>query len=150
MMCRFNIKSEIATDTTTNLMWCRFALGQTWQNGTVAGNLLTFDWQSACGQDGLFNNSQNGYSNNTGYSDWRLPTQDELKGLMDMSSSNPGNLVDPNVFPSNNHNTFWSSTPNPQGSCGGWCVFFGDLSISNGNNNFDYAVQLVRDFQHMD
>jgi hypothetical protein len=142
-MCKFIIDTSndcLVTDKITGLIWCRFGLGQRWQNNAVTGTLKMFERPIALNQPGLFNNSQNGYVNNTGYYNWRMPTCDELKGLIDLSQGNPGTLVDPTIFPSNNGYTFWASNEQAPD-----VVFFGQHLASNGDSDFWYAVQLVRD-----
>jgi hypothetical protein len=67
----------IVIDTTNNLMWCRFLVGQDWQDGEVSGEAKKTDWKAACDSVEQFN-SQGGYA---GYTDWRLPTDDERNNV---------------------------------------------------------------------
>jgi hypothetical protein len=71
-------------DTVTGLQWVRCSLGQTWQARTQT------DRQTCNGEAGEFNhndaidlpelmNEAGGYA---GYTDWRLPTIEELRTLV--------------------------------------------------------------------
>lgn len=132
----FIVEDGIATDSTTNLMWCRFVLGQTWQNGKATGDAKLIDWAQTFEVIQNFN-QHGGYA---GIFDWRLPTIEELKTLID---KHEGNYIDIDVF-SNNINSTWSSTPHNNGSCNAWAMNFNDghdISVFMG---VGCAVRLVR------
>ncbi len=71
------------TDSTTGLMWMRCLIGQTWQDGQCKGAAATYNW-------GVANQlvSQSAFSDGN-YSDWRLPTIDELNSLVFCKSGLP-------------------------------------------------------------
>ncbi|MDP3009569.1 MAG: DUF1566 domain-containing protein, partial [Methylococcales bacterium] len=123
-----------ALDTKTGLTWCRFAHGQTWQNGTVSGDSIKVDWDSAFEVAKLFNR-QGGYA---GHTDWRLPTIAELVTLINESNHYGINTA---VF-INTYNYFWSSSK--YDSYYAWCLNFsyGKHDWLGKSNN--YAVRLVR------
>jgi hypothetical protein len=79
-----------------------------------------------------------------GASDWRLPTKDELLGIVKLGASYPA--IDTTYFPNTQHYWFWSSSPYAfaLGSNFAWGVSFGSGN-SNGNGKYygDY-VRLVR------
>jgi hypothetical protein len=105
---RFIIEECFAIDTQTNLVWMRPALGQDWDNEIVVGDALYVDWETAVLSVDEINNvfSDLGFHN-----DWRLPTVDELKTLIDFNKGTEANYIDADVFP-NNGMYFWtSSTP---------------------------------------
>lgn len=142
---KFIVQDGIATDTETGLTWLRFAHGQTWQNGTAVGGARQVDWQMAFYEARDFNR-QGGYAD---YTDWRLPTIDELKTLINRIKGKKSNYIDADVFP-NNDRSFWSSSPYAVGYSGdtseAWTVgfrrFFGDSrGINKGRGN---AVRFVR------
>lgn len=87
-------------DTKTGLMWCRYSIGQQWKNGTVVGDAKKMVWKEANKTPALFN-KQDACG---GFTDWRLPTIDELPIIKDKSKAI---YMDANVFP-NNGERFWS------------------------------------------
>jgi hypothetical protein len=136
---KFTVQDGIADDTETGLMWLRFAHGQTWKNGTTVGDATNVNWNKAIKIAKQFN-QQGGYA---GHSDWRLPTIDELKTLIDRVKGESGNSIDKDVFPKNAP-WFWSSSLY-SGSSFNACF----VDFSNGYGNCDSkgsrgAVRLVR------
>ncbi len=135
---KFIVQDGVATDTETDLMWCRFAHGQVWQNGTAVGDAEPVKWLTAFDVAKRLN-QQGGYA---GYTDWRLPTIDELKTLIDKKLAN---YINVGVFP-NNTVWFWSSSPiNGSYSQFAWAVNF---KYGNCNNTSNGAVRLVRGGVH--
>ena len=138
---RFDLQvAGIAIGHETKLMWCRFLHGQEWQNGKVVGQAIKVNWEVAFEVAKTFNQN-GGYA---GYTDWRLPTIDELVTLVDRVKGNFGNYIDSDVFPKNNGGWAWSSSPRAYDSSNAWVVNF-----SNGNDGYDsrsssYVVRLVR------
>jgi hypothetical protein len=144
----------IAIDNRTGLMWLRFALGQEWKNGIAEGKEETFTWGAACYVVAKHFNENGGYG---GFTDWRLPTIDELKTLIDEEKGKEENYIDADVFP-NNCGWFWSSTSKegywttnfwgdikdyifPDES---WVVSFWRAGAFCDKNNSSHAVRLVR------
>ena len=68
-----------ALDTVTGLMWMRCLVGQTWDGKTCNGIAGHYTWDEAMKQKTTF----------AGYSDWRLPTIEELRTLIYCSSGKP-------------------------------------------------------------
>ncbi len=76
---RYIINNDAAVlDKKTGLIWMRCALGQTWNGITCVGKAKRMDWQTACQQIG------DGFA---GYDDWRIPTLEELKTLVDKNQT---------------------------------------------------------------
>jgi ankyrin repeat protein len=73
-------------DVRTGLMWMRCAVGQTWIENRCIGNPELLPWNRAT----LLSISAGGFS------DWRLPTLIELKGLIDRQYGRPA--IEPSVF----------------------------------------------------
>lgn len=83
-----------------------------------------------------------------GAKDWRMPTIDELKGLLTKTSqtNQPQNeklYIDPIYFPNTKY-WFWSSSPNANGSGNAWIVGFGYGDADDGVKNYYNNVRLVR------
>ena len=57
-----------------------------------------------------------------GAKDWRLPTLDELRGIVDYSRYDPA--IDTNYFPNTQSSLYWSASPNAYYSGNAWFVSF--------------------------
>lgn len=68
-----------AKDIETGLMWMRCSVGQEWDGKTCTGEAKEFTWEAA----------QEARVNFAGYSDWRMPTVDELRTLIYCSNGKP-------------------------------------------------------------
>ena len=77
---QFTVNGGIATDPKNGLTWLRFALGQEWYDDLNQGRLARYTWREAFTETETFNR-QGGYD---GHTDWRLPTIEELKTLIDL------------------------------------------------------------------
>lgn len=154
---RYRINGDLVTDTKTGLMWMRCSLGQKWDGSTCQGDATTYTWKKAI-------DSANNFSF-AGYSDWRLPTVQELKTLVYCSGGQPtewneaissgeydGCIVTYNsptivqeVFPNTPATWEWSSTPNDTDTNHAWAVNFGKGSAPrNGDKTGAVPVRLVR------
>jgi len=109
------------TDTSTGLMW---------QQATAPG---TYTWDQAisyCGSLSL-----------AGYTDWWLPTIDELKSLVD-TRYRP--TIDPTYFPDTAASWYWSSTTHVSNTNYAWNVYFDFGYVSYPNKNYAGYVRAVR------
>ncbi|MFM8330782.1 MAG: DUF1566 domain-containing protein [Candidatus Methylumidiphilus sp.] len=102
---KYKVKGGLAIDSETGLMWLRFAVGQRWENGAVQGQA-----KEVCEKPYMVAQSFNnvGYG---GYNDWRLPTSDELKTLLDYCEGDKIReiqFINNKVFPVNPYR-IWSS-----------------------------------------
>lgn len=86
------------TDTRTGLSWMRCSVGQTWDGSTCIGKAGSYKWVDA-------NNLAIKYA---GRNDWRLPSLDELDGILDRSRKGPA--INISTFPGTPSAYFWSST----------------------------------------
>ncbi|RWX48208.1 SH3 domain-containing protein [Candidatus Electrothrix aarhusensis] len=135
------------TDTKTGLMWKRCSEGLSGKN-CEKGKAEEYTWNDAVKR---FKNVD--YA---GYSDWRLPTIDELKSLVycskgvkdkDDGECNDGSerpTINQQVFP-NTSLWYWSGSPYAGASDLAWYVnlFYGGYSNYVGRDA-NYAVRLVR------
>jgi hypothetical protein len=86
-----------------------------------------------------------------GKKDWRMPTIDELKGLLASRSTinqslNDNLSIEVDYFPNTNDDYYWSSSPDAYGSRYAWYVYFNDFNgYSHGSNkSVNSFVRLVR------
>ena len=130
----------IATDTETGLVWCRFALGQVWRSHHVHGDANVYAWSDILDAAQTFNR-QGGFA---GFSDWRVPSINELKTLLDRSQPNTGqHFIENQVFLNNPH-WIWSSSVYAGYGGGSWFINFSDGMAINESQSFHRAVRLVR------
>jgi hypothetical protein len=122
---KFTIKNDdVAVDNITNLMWSRKTLGKmTWQGAVDYCKNLKLG----------------------GYSDWRLPTLEELKTLIKKGSPSPA--INTKVFPDTESSYYWSSITDDHRADYAWCVSFlggrlGGLGIPK--KSVDFYVRAVR------
>ena len=59
-----------------------------------------------------------------GYSDWRLPTPEELEGLLDSSVPVPGPRIPRSAFPGAKAGRYWTGTAYAPDSSKAWAVDF--------------------------
>jgi PKD repeat protein len=78
-----------------------------------------------------------------GATDWRLPTADELQGLVDYGVAYPGPTIDATWFPNTQGNAFWSSSPYVGYANVAWFVSFGSGYVDYDGRGAGY-VRLVR------
>jgi hypothetical protein len=83
-------------------------------------------------------------TNLCGFSDWRLPSADELQSIVDYGVAYPGPTIDAAWFPNTQCNVFWSASPNVGYSNYAWYVNFSDGDVSYLDRYYSYYVRLVR------
>ena len=76
-----------------------------------------------------------------GYTDWRLPTKDELLGVV---ASGGSTRIDTTWFPNTLAYYYWTSSPYVGYSSYAWNVYFSDGNVSSNYRGYGFAVRLVR------
>ena len=123
---RYRINGDgTVTDTSTKLMW---------KQAPEAGKYHWDEAMATFGKNVSF----------AGYNDWRMPTIDELKSLID-DSYHP--TIRPVAFPNTPATVFWSASPDVDGGYSAWYVnfYYGYDGWYNKDNAFQ--VRLVRSGQ---
>jgi len=124
-------------DTKTSLHWMRFSLGQTWNGKVNLTEAKRYNWQEALDAVDNFNHT-GGFA---GYQDWRVPTIDELKTLVER---NKKPSINHNLFPATPLSMFWSSSTAANVKHSAWAVYFyGGSAYWYGKTSY-YYVRLVR------
>lgn len=128
------------SDAQTGLMWKKCAEGYG-NNSCSSGNPLTFSTAT-----GVVNRlSSANQSNDKGYSDWRVPTRNELASLVNRSLASPA--VIGSVFPNNGLVAYISANTNANDPLTQvWSVDFvdGDVKISRLDGSRLFYLRLVR------
>lgn len=88
----------------TGLQWSRCALGQSWSAGTCTGAATVFYWDEAREAIDRINAS----GELAGWSDWRMPTVEELATLIEKCRETPA--INTEIFPNTPWSGFWTST----------------------------------------
>ncbi|MCI5151078.1 MAG: DUF1566 domain-containing protein, partial [Candidatus Electrothrix sp. MAN1_4] len=132
------------TDTQTGLMWKRCSEGLSGEN-CEDGKVESYKWDDAVKR---FKNVA--YA---GFTDWRMPTIDELKTLVYCSKGKKGvwcmdgserPTINQQAFPNTEEYYYWSGSPGAYGSDYAWNVYF-SLGYSGSHYRYNsYAVRLVR------
>lgn len=80
-----------------------------------------------------------------GKTDWRLPTVDELQGIVDYGHPLPGPAIDTGFFPHASNALHWTATSQARSAVRGWGVYFDDGRVfGDDDRDRPSAVRLVR------
>ncbi|NTV13167.1 MAG: DUF1566 domain-containing protein [Desulfobulbaceae bacterium] len=114
-------------------------------NGTVTDNITALMWQAQdAGQVSTWEEANS--SCNTlalaGYTDWRLPTIDELVALVNFDRHDPA--VDPALFPETAAAPYWSATSPGEAPSDAWTVSFADGATAPVAKELANLVRCVR------
>ncbi len=77
-----------------------------------------------------------------GYDDWRMPSREELRSVVDYEKSGPA--ISTNFFPDTNPSRYWSATAYASNTSYAWCVLFSNGDDSNYRKSGSLNVRAVR------
>ena len=80
-----------------------------------------------------------------GYTDWRLPTQEELEGIIDYANFNPA--IDDSSFSYTDSELYWSSLTKQNTPQTAWIVYFQYGSVYDVTKNQAHHVRCVREIK---
>lgn len=127
--------------------------GLIWENKTADGSLHDQNRLfTHLATDGIQHDNDAAYyvaSINTqglcGATDWRLPSANELQGIVDYGISYPGPTIDSRFFPGTTNDKYWTSTSQNGDALQAWVVTFDDGRLFRDNRDQSFRVRLVRD-----
>lgn len=93
----------------TGLQWSRCAIGQSFEAGRCRGAATVFYWDEA--RDAVDQLNRTGEL--AGHTDWRLPTVEELRSIVEECRETPS--INPEIFPDTPWSGFWTATLHDDG-----------------------------------
>jgi hypothetical protein len=132
--------TECVRDDITGLMW----EGKTASGMRAGANGYTNYGDGRAGDASAYVASVNA-SGVCGFSDWRLPTADELQSVVDYSVAYSGPTIAAGWFPNTpSLSWYWSSSPYVGSTSSAWGVYFNYGGVSNDGRGGNNQVRLVR------
>jgi hypothetical protein len=129
---RFTVSADgqEVTDSTTQLTWRRCAEGLAWNGKTCAGKLAKYKYGAA-------KTAASGVGKG-----WRIPSRDELVGLVDMNRKKP--RIDPVAFPGTPSLPFWATKEGSTDDLNAWLVSFANGKVRGNLGEAKFPLRLVR------
>ncbi|SJM90391.1 DUF1566 domain-containing protein [Crenothrix polyspora] len=143
---RYQVKDGLVKDVKAGLMWMRCSVGQKWDGSRCQGEANRYTWEKVMQTPTHFSFA--------GYKDWRVPSHNELKSLVNCSSGQVNRLdkwhnqcggdyasptISQTAFPQTPDSWFWSSSLPMEDWFGAFpFTYFGHYAwIVNFNNGLD-------------
>jgi len=133
---RFTVSADgqEVLDSTTNLSWRRCAEGMQWDGKACGGKPTNFKLAGA--------REDAAAAGKAGSKAWRLPTKDELRGIVVKSKKKP--MTDTAAFPNTPSAMFWATRPGFTDNLNAWLVHFGNGRVYGNTNAGKFYLRLVR------
>jgi len=131
---RFTVSADgqEVLDSTSRLTWRRCAEGMDWDGKTCTGKPLKFKFAGAKAKAAA-----------SAQGAWRVPTRDELVGLVDMKSKKKPR-IDGEAFPMTPAVPFWATRPGTDDNLNAWLVSFSSGKVAGNVGQSKFALRLVR------
>ena len=132
---RFTVSADgqEVLDGTTNLLWRRCAEGMKWDGKACSGKAAQFDFAGAKKLAAAAGEASKA---------WRVPTKDELRGIVVKSKKKP--MIDVAAFPDTPATMFWSTRPGFNDNLNAWLVHFGNGRVYGNSGQGKFNLRLVR------
>ena len=132
------LRDGTVVHTATDLQWAQCAIGQEWNRDSCTGTAEVFTWEDAKAAIDAFN--RNGGMG--GFTDWRLPTREELESIAEHCREAPA--INTMIFPKTPWAGFWTSTNGDANHEFAWFVgFYYGLAFEY-SHSASYRVRPVR------
>lgn len=126
------------TDTETEIIWMRCAMGQKWDGKTCTGKAHEYSWQEARDAVAELNSDTFGEP-----SSWRLPLVPELASIVERQCFEPRvNLI---VFPATPPKAFWTGMEKKGSPEHAYSISFGRGGVAPKKKSFMAPVRLMHD-----
>lgn len=136
----FVVAPGVVRDNRTRLEWMRCSIGQDWNERSQRCDGEAEAFRTFSGGEAIARrlNQAGGYN---GRADWRMPTKDELAGLVVCSKGRTGDrcadgssrpTIAQGVFPLTSDGPYWTSSPFVDNPIFAWYVSFHDGSVYHG------------------
>ena len=135
-VARFEVQDNEVREPAAGLIWERCSVGEEWKAGRCAGTIRLMSLAEA-----------RRYAAQRGPG-WRLPTLDELSGLVDDHCQSPA--IDTRIFPNvrareEGRSSYWTDTPFENIKTMNYVVDFMTGEIDARSTGFPLGVRLVRE-----
>lgn len=127
------------SDTSTDLMWQRCALGQRWNGSNCEGEPRALSWTEA--QQAVAEVNEDG---TYFFNDWRVPSIRDLASIIERQCDQPRTNIE--VFPTTPADFFWTSSTRTgeDANTGAYALSFGAEGVEHHPQADEHHVRLVR------